>query len=203
MTDQNTPVPQQGVPSALPSDQTSPPVPQGAAPDSDEKFFAAVAYLGPLFILTLLVKPKSAFCKFHARQSMVLFLAFIVFLVVLATNRLIGSLITFVLFAAYVLAMYRAYIGDMWAIPVVSKFTGKMDIDAIYRTAGVAVSGISQLKDKATDLASGAAQAAQNLGKQNTPAEPGAAPETPQAPPASIPPVPPVPPVPPAAPQVK
>lgn len=177
------PVPEQTSTTAQPEQSTS------ASPlEEDEKFFAALAYFGPLFVATLVVKPKSAFCKFHARQSMVLFLIFILFLMVLFAVPLIGSLMTFVLFAVYVLAIYRAYKGDLWNIPLVSNFAGKMNIDSLYSKAGLAVSGISGLKEKAEGLAQKAAETAKSLGKQEE--GPPQAPQPPQeqAPPPVAPP---------------
>lgn len=197
MADQTQPmVPQQQAPVAAPAEPaaapSSPEVPQTTASPvaEDEKFFAALAYFGPLFVITLVVKPKSDFCKFHARQSMVLFLIFILFLMVLFAIPWFGSLMTFVLFAVYVLAIYRAYKGDLWNIPVVSKFAGKMNVEMLYSKAGLAVSGISGLKEKAAGLAEQAAKAAQSLGKQEEgpQAQPPAAQPPPPLPPAQNPP---------------
>lgn len=132
----------------------------------DEKFFAALGYFGPLFVVPFIVKPKSAYCKFHALQSMVMFLISIVVLVVLASIPMIGSLLTLGLFALYILALYRAYKGDMWKIPGVSVLAAKVDVNKLYGTAGLAISNISGLKEKASSAASGASEAVKNLGKQ-------------------------------------
>lgn len=183
---------QQVVPPAQPAPapdaaaSQTPPAPQSVVPE-DEKFFAALAYFGPLFILTLIVKPKSDFCKFHARQSMILLLIFVLFLMVLFAVPMIGSLMTFALFAVYVLAIYRAYKGDLWNIPLVSNFAGKMNIEALYNKAGLAVSGISGLKEKAEGLASKAAETAKSLGKQEEEATPPPPAEPPAPPPAAPP----------------
>lgn len=144
------------------------------AVEQDEKFFAALAYVFVLFVVTLVAKPKSKYCKFHARQSMVLFLVSIVVLFVLAAVPLVGSLLTLALFAVYILAIYRAYMGEMWAIPVVSSFAGKMDLDTLYGKAGLAVSTVSNLKEKAGDMASKATDVVKAAGKQEdeTPKQP-------------------------------
>ncbi len=135
--------------------------------DQDEKFFAALGYFGPLFVLPLIAKPQSVFCKFHAKQSMVLLLITVIVLVFLAAIPTIGSLFTLALFAVYVLAIYRAYIGQLWNIPLVSNFAGKMDLESLYSKAGLAVGGISQLKEKAGDLAQQAGKAVTDtMGKQ-------------------------------------
>lgn len=144
---------------------TQVPTPAGSA-DNDEKFFAALGYFGPLFVISLLVKPKSQYCKFHAKQSIALFIISILVLVVLASIPTIGSLLTLTLFAVYVLAIYQSYQGKAWAIPLVSVFAGKIDLNAIYEKSGLAISNVSGLKEKATGLADKATQAAQNLGSQ-------------------------------------
>lgn len=142
--------------------------PQAQTPvESDEKFFAALGYFAFLFVIPLIVKPKSAYCKFHARQSMVMFLGAIIVLIILGLIPWFGSILTFAIFALYVLAIYKAYTGEMWSIPVVSKFAGKMDIEAMYGKAGLAVGSIGGMKEKAAQLADQAGAAAKNLGKQD------------------------------------
>ena len=153
--------------------------------EEDEKFFAALGYFGFLFVVPLVAKPKSQYCRFHAKQSMVLFLAFFIALIILATFHLFGSLIMIVLFATYVLAIFRAYKGDLWNIPLVSAFAGKMNVDALYHRAGLAVSGIAGLKEKAQDFASKASQSVKDMGdpdKDKSPPAPSAPPPTAQPP---------------------
>lgn len=135
--------------------------------EADEKFFAAIGYFSFLFVIPLIVKPKSEFCKFHVKQSMVLFLVSIVVLMFLAAIPMIGSLLTLAFFALNVLVIYRAYIGDMWNIPVVCDFAKKINFDTIFGKAGLAVSGISGMKEKAEDFAKKAGEAAKNMGNQD------------------------------------
>lgn len=140
--------------------------PSPASVAEDEKFFAAIGYFGPLFVVPFIVKPKSVYCKFHALQSMVMFLISIVVLVVLASIPMIGSILTLALFALYILALYRAYKGDMWKIPLVSILAAKVDVNKLYDTAGLAISNISGMKEKVSGAASGASETVKNLGKQ-------------------------------------
>lgn len=162
MADSNT-TPGTSVPAPAPAQ-----APQNAmAPiEADEKFFAALGYFAFLFVVPLIVKPKSAYCKFHARQSMVMFLGAIIVLIILGLIPWFGSLLTLAIFALYVLAIYKAYNGEMWAIPFVSQFAGKMNIDAMYGKAGLAVGSISGMKEKAAQLANQASSGVKNLGKQ-------------------------------------
>lgn len=148
--------------------------------DEDERFFAAFGYFGPLFVIPLLVKPKSAFCKIHAKQSMVLFFVFIIFLIVLGfLSSFLGSLLFFPLFAVYVLAIYKAYKGEVWNIPYISKYAENVNVENLYGKAGLAVGALSGLKDKAEGFAQKAGQTVESLGKQEssqTPAASSAAP---------------------------
>ena len=41
----------------------------------DNKVFAFLSYLGPLFLVPILAAPKSKYARFHANQGLVLFLA--------------------------------------------------------------------------------------------------------------------------------
>lgn len=161
---------------------------QTAATTEDEKFFAALGYFGFLFVIPLIVKPKSAFCRFHAKQSMVMFLAAIIVITVLATVPFIGSLLTLALFALYVVAVYRAYKGDSWNIPFISEFAGKMNVEAMYGKAGLALNSISGLKDKVQDLTAKGSESLKNLGGQEMPAPPVETKTPPTAPPPSQPP---------------
>ena len=188
-----TPIPTPSAPADAPTLTAGVAQPAGQV-DDDEKFFAALGYFAFLFVVPLIVKPKSAYCKFHARQSMVLFLVSILVLVFLAATPMIGSLLTLALFAVYVLVIYKAYKGDLWAIPFVSKFAGKMDVEALYGKAGLAVSGISGLKDKAASMAEQAGQTMKDLGKQDDESK-----QSPPEVPSASPPVPPASSVPPTA----
>lgn len=147
--------------------QSAPPIApvSSPVPDADEKFFAALGYFGFLFVVTLIAKPKSAYCKFHARQSMVLFLAFFVSMILLLAIRWFGSIAMLILFAVYVLAIYRAYSGEMWKIPVISSFAGHMNVESLYGATGKAIKGLSDLKQAAADAAQKAGESAQKTGK--------------------------------------
>lgn len=132
----------------------------------DEKLIAAIGYFGPFFVIPLVIKPKSVYCKFHAKQSMAMFLLSILVLVVLASIPMLGSLLTLGLFAVYILAIYRAYKGDLWAIPGVSIFAGKIDVEMLYGKAGLAISNISGFREAASGLVEKTQKTVENLGSQ-------------------------------------
>ncbi|MBI2638620.1 hypothetical protein HYW83_03455 [Candidatus Peregrinibacteria bacterium] len=196
------PTPLAPAPAVSPSEAAAAAPEQAAAPsvEQDERFFAALGYFAFLFVVPLIVKPKSAYCKFHAKQSMVLFLITILVFMILFAIPWFGSLLTLAIFAVYILAIYKSYSGELWAIPVISKFAGKMNVEALYGKAGLAVGAISGLKDKAEGLAAKAGETVKGLGAQEqaAPAQPPAQ-EAPVAPAAAPPPPPPPPP--PSAPQ--
>ncbi len=174
----NTPAPATA-PKAVPVATGSAPAVTPVTVENDEKIFAVIGYLAFLFVVPLLVKPKSKFCQHHAKQSMVMFLLFIIVLVVLAAIPMVGSIFTLGIFALYILAIYRAYRGDMWNIPVISSISGKIDVSTLYVKGGLNVAQLSQLKDKAAQLGSKMTETVQKLGSQDEGKTP---PSTPAAP---------------------
>lgn len=137
--------------------------PQSPSPPSDERIFAALSYVAFLFILTIITKPRSEYCRFHAKQGMVLFLITIVVLMVLATIPFIGSLFTLALFALYVLALYRAYRGDRWKIPFIGDIAGKINLDELLGKAGLA-EAVGQLREQASAVAQKVSQSITQTG---------------------------------------
>jgi len=108
-----------------------------------DNLLGAMAYVGPLFILTMVARPKSKFCLFHARQSVVLFAISIFTMFVLLVINFLGSILILPLFALYVISIYRAYMSEMWAIPIVSDFAKMIDVEKILGKAGASMNGIS------------------------------------------------------------
>ena len=51
---------------------------QYKADAEENKLLAALCYLGPFFLLSWLMKPKSKFVRYHVNQGLVLFLCWIV-----------------------------------------------------------------------------------------------------------------------------
>lgn len=101
----------------------------------DEKLFGAIAYLNLGCLLTLAMKPKSQFCQFHAKQGVILFIAFFVSIFVLALIPFIGFLLFLLLFFAIVgLSVFgalNAFQGKMWKLPYLSQYTGKIDLSKL------------------------------------------------------------------------
>lgn len=121
------------------ADQQTPQGSTGLAPN----VAGALAYfLGPLTgILFLVVEKQNQFVRFHAAQSVVLGIAWVIFWVammilstILAVVPLIGFLISMVLylvvglgaFVLWLLLMFRAYSGAEWELPVVGPQARKL-----------------------------------------------------------------------------
>jgi len=97
--------------------------------DGSENLVAAIGYLPPLFILPLLTKKESAYCQFHAKQSLAMTIVLILFLVlkwVFLGDISIkgGGGIWFMLFFAKIgfvllfgLGGYMAFVGKKTEIP--------------------------------------------------------------------------------------
>ncbi len=165
--------------------QQSETVPAEVSPTSTsaERVFATIGYVGPLFVLPLVAQPKSEYCKFHARQSMALLAVFFLQLIVLVAIPLLGSLITFALFAAYILCMYNAYMGKTWKVPVIGAIAQKIDFDAFLGKATATVAHMNVVgaaADKVTNAMGDAVKSVTDAANDKITAE-SSAPQTPAA----------------------
>lgn len=116
--------------------------PQGGTGLAPNVAGALAYFLGPLTgILFLVVEKQNQFVRFHAAQSIVLGIAWVIFWVammvlstILAVVPIIGFLISMVLYlvvglGAFVLwlaLMFRAYSGAEWELPVVGPQARKL-----------------------------------------------------------------------------
>lgn len=152
---------------------SSPPLPP---PADDERIFAIIGYFAFLFIVPLLVKPRSKFCQHHAKQSMIMFLVFIIILVILALIPLFGSIFTLAIFALYILSIYRAYRGDYWRIPVIAPIAEKIDVSMLYGKAGLNVEQLGKLREKAKEMGGKMTDAVKSMGGQEEKPQPPSSP---------------------------
>lgn len=97
----------------------------------ENKVLAAIGYIWILFLLPLLLKPKSAFCKFHAKQALVIFIASLINSVIFMVPVL-GWIIGFVGFVALVfltiLGILKALGGEYYEMPYVAEYAKKINI---------------------------------------------------------------------------
>lgn len=97
----------------------------------ENKLIAALSYLGILVLVPLLAKKESPFCQFHAKQGLVLLIAWIIvgFVAVIPILgwivSIFGSLFLFVLF---ILGLVNALGGQAKELPVIGQFGEKFNL---------------------------------------------------------------------------
>ena len=102
--------------------EAAPPV--GSKDAEENKFVAALSYLGILFLVPLLVKKDSPFAQFHAKQGLILCVGFLVFSFI----PFFGWLANLVLLVVAVVAIIQTLSGKMWEIPIVKDIVKKINI---------------------------------------------------------------------------
>ena len=85
----------------------------------DGKALAAIGYLWILFFIPLVVKPENRFCRAHAKQAMVLFIASALLSIFsFAVIPLFGAgLMPLLIFVLQIVALVKALQGQFWKIP--------------------------------------------------------------------------------------
>jgi uncharacterized membrane protein len=92
----------------------------------ENKVWAAVGYLGILFLIPLLAKKDSPFAQYHAKQGLVLFVAGVIVGVLSAIPFIgwfilapVGGLLTFILL---IMGIVNSFNGKMAPLPVIGKY---------------------------------------------------------------------------------
>ncbi|MFA5935951.1 MAG: hypothetical protein WC787_03820 [Patescibacteria group bacterium] len=93
----------------------------------DNKFIAALSYLGILFLIPLLLKRESRFCKEHALQGLVLFVVWIIGSFVYWIP-LIGWAMGIALLIINVIAIVKCVQGEFWEIPYLGPLRKKINL---------------------------------------------------------------------------
>ena len=90
----------------------------------------ALAYvLGPVTGVLFLVLEKDAFVKFHAMQSIVVFVGLVVLQAVLGFTIILAILVPLVGvigFVLWLLLIYKAWQGEEWEVPFAGKFARQL-----------------------------------------------------------------------------
>jgi uncharacterized membrane protein len=94
-----------------------------------EKTLAMFGYVEFLCVLPLVLKPKSRYCQFHGKQSLVLVLFFFILSWIGWIVPAVGMLIAFVHIAIIIVAMVQASQGKLWRIPFVAQVADKLNWD--------------------------------------------------------------------------
>ena len=97
----------------------------------DDKILSAISYISIACLLPLVLKPKSESCQFHGKQGLILFIFSIIILFILAIFPGLGLLLFLAYFALCVLAVYRAYNGEKWEIPVISIIAKQINLNKL------------------------------------------------------------------------
>ncbi len=108
---------------------------QGPAPTQEEKVWGLLSYLPMVALVTLVIKPKSEFCKIHGTQGLVLTVLEFIVMFVWAIIPTIGSLFVLALFVLVVFGAFKAVSGVYFKIPGVYQVAQMVPVDAL--TAGV------------------------------------------------------------------
>jgi len=80
--------------------------------------------LGPITGIFFLVTSKDPFVRFHAMQSIVVFIALFVVQWILGITIILfplSALIGLVTFALWLILIYKAWQGEEWEVPVLGK----------------------------------------------------------------------------------
>ena len=86
----------------------------------ENKTMAALSYFWVLFLIPMLLKRKSKFAQFHAKQGLVLFIAESIFF-------WFPPLILVALIVS-VIGIYKAMQGEYWKIPFVGELAEKFNV---------------------------------------------------------------------------
>ena len=93
------------------------------------EFAAPLSYVG-LFItgLFFMVVTKDEFVRFHAKQSVVVFVSLIALQAILGyvpvVSRLV-PLVTILTFVLWLVLIYKSWMGDKWEVPVLGALSTK------------------------------------------------------------------------------
>lgn len=91
---------------------------------------AALSYvLGPLTGIVFLLLEKDPFVRFHAMQSILVFGGLFVLQTVMAATIILvplTPLLSLLGFIVWLVAIYKAWQGEKWEVPVVGQYVNKL-----------------------------------------------------------------------------
>lgn len=103
---------------------------------SDEILFGTLSYFNIAVLATIVSKPDSEFCKFHAKQGVALVILDLAFIVVVSVAMVIVPFFAFllffigmiILFAEHILGIINAIRGNMYHLPIIYGLAQKIDV---------------------------------------------------------------------------
>ncbi len=100
----------------------------------DNKLWASLAYVSVLSLVVLFTKKDSKYAQEHAKQGTVLFIVEVAWWVISAIPFLwiitipLGFLWGLLVLCVSLYAMYNAWNGKLWEIPVIGQFRSKVNV---------------------------------------------------------------------------
>jgi uncharacterized membrane protein len=88
----------------------------------ENKATAALSYLWILSIFVLILKKESKFCKFHAKQGLVLCVASFVFMLI----PFCGWFLNLGILVGIIIGFFRALSGEYFKLPIVNDLAEKI-----------------------------------------------------------------------------
>lgn len=122
--------------------QTKPPEPPTT---TDERLWGALSYIPMVALISLLMKPTSAFVKLHARQGLTIFVTFFLtiflYIILPPLGPLLGGLVQMALFVVGIYSLYMAFTGNWWKIPFINEISEKLPVDLFTKVTREAITG--------------------------------------------------------------
>ena len=87
------------------------------------KAVASLSYIWILFLIPLLLKRKSEFAQFHAKQGMVLFLFSLLTII-----PFLGQIMFFLILIISVISIVKVVNGEWWKIPFIYDWSTKFNL---------------------------------------------------------------------------
>jgi uncharacterized membrane protein len=92
-----------------------------------EKLLSGLGYIPFFCVLPLALRPTSAYCQFHGKQSLVLVIFFFVISWIGWMSRSMGMFFGILQFVVVIFAAMQALKGNKWKIPFVSQVAEKLN----------------------------------------------------------------------------
>ncbi len=97
----------------------------------ENKLIAALSYFGLLVLIPLLAKKESPYCQFHAKQGLVLLIAWVllgVISVIPVLGWIVGVLGSLFLLVLFILGLVNSLGGQAKQLPLIGQFGDKFNL---------------------------------------------------------------------------
>ena len=95
------------------------------------KFISALSYVGILVLIPLLAKKESPYAQFHAKQGLVLLVAWIavgIVTVIPVLGWVVGFIGSIILFVLFIIGLVNSLGGQAKELPLIGQFGDKFNI---------------------------------------------------------------------------